>query len=287
MIHREVARSLLLVVIFGVLAWVGAMACGMTMMTDSGTRGPSMLSAASPIVAIIASIVTAGIAIVGGIVMTKAQNFAVGMFAMGGAFFGFVWRLDAMSAFAFADRSPVTLIIELLILGAIAFAVMVLFERVTGGMTDVAPTDAGPPNPIVSRAALTQAAAAFVALPVGWFFARTFLPGQVIGAAIVGGLVAGLAARLLAPTVQPVLVVPAVLLSGAVGVGVGMFQLDGSTMAAAIARGELPALLGIAPMHWMVGAFLGVAMGLGWAKSFLTGEQEEQTAPRRVVRSTT
>jgi len=69
---------------------------------------------------------------------------------------------------------------------------------------------------------------------------------------------------------------------GAVGHVIGAIVIQGSgagEMAAAYVASTLPAVSLPLPIDYAVGSLIGVAMGLGWAASFVHHEQEGEAAP--------
>ncbi len=130
------------------------------------------------------------------------------------------------------------------------------------------------------------AAAGVVMLPVVWLIARSELRGQTLAATIIGGLFAGLLARLLSPHTQPRLIFASACLMGAVGHIIGAFVVGRSALGGldeVYVASALPAVSYALPIDYAVGSLIGVAMGLGWAASFLQHEHEDDALPKQAL----
>jgi hypothetical protein len=107
-----------------------------------------------------------------------------------------------------------------------------------------------------------------VLLPlIAWLVIRTMSKGQAFGGACIGGIAVGIAFRLFAPNVQPILAfISPILLSG------GYQLFVASRMAGDIgtlfAINALPPELRMMPLDVVAGSLTGVAIGIGWARSF-------------------
>ena len=127
-----------------------------------------------------------------------------------------------------------------------------------------------------SVAAIKLAACGACVLPVVWLIAQSPMKGQVVIATTLGGVAAGLVGRLASPTVQPVLLFPAVCVFGALGQWVTGLWLP-SDPAALVAAGQLPAIVLPLPIDYAAGALIGVPIGISWANSFLEKQDSSQS----------
>ena len=285
MLHETTRNGLLL--LLSILAGIAAGLAAGGFVGADGILQPSIsaaLSRPAALGAILAAIIAA---IVAGGLMSRAANAAVGLFVAGWAFFALAWRMEPVERAVLSGLPVMTLAAECVVWAAAAGIAWAIILRGSGGLADVEPTTAGDrPHPIWSRDAGRMALAAVAALPAAWVLARTPDPGQVIAAATGGGIAAGLAGRLAAPHVQPYVIVPVTVLFGGAAMAFTSWRLGVNLPATARASG-LPPLAAIHGAAWAAGSMAGVAMGLGWARSFLHHEDEvaADTPGRRRVSS--
>jgi hypothetical protein len=267
---------------------VGATVSGLTaplLRTARGALGPEVLAADSIGAATAAVLVSLAVCTGIAVVVGRVCNTAVGMFVLGGGLFGLAWRLDTVVAVVHARPGGGALglvALETLLWAILVLGVTVAVFRVSGPLRDVEPMEDGTvPDPLFSGAALRSAAAGIVALPVVWMLAQSPMKGQVIGAVFCAGMAAGLVGRLVSPHVQPVLLFASPVLFGALGHVVGSFMLevplDDAFVSGAIRPVSLPM-----PVDWAAGSLMGVAVGLGWARSFLHHEEDADDKQPRI-----
>lgn len=258
---------------------IGAVVCGLTatmMQSDRGALGPLVLAANSLPAGLLGGAIAMITATAVGVLVGRVSNCVVGMFALGGALFGLSWRLETVREMVFVS-SLGQASIETALWAVLMLAATWTVFRLAGPMQDVEPTEAGDrPGWMRGTPALKMALAGLIMLPAVWIVARTGVKGQVIGAVFVGGTAAGLVGRLVSPHVQPIALFATPLLFGAIGHLVGRFMLDTDLVTAAF-RHELSPLNLPMPADYAAGTAMGVAFGLGWAKSFLHHEDEAET----------
>lgn len=295
MVREALRNAVFFVATLLALVIAGTLAGAVT--SPRGAAGPLLLGSTTPLLVIGAALLAVVVATAAAIVVARTSNTAVGLFTLGAGLLGFALRLDGaaelaagssmLGAGATADGLPVVVggpgaalaIVECLLWAGLILAAVVVLFRVGGPLRDVETDAYGlTPNPWHSRDALRLAATALLALPIVWFVARTPLKGQVVAAVFLGGMVAGLAGRLVAPHVQPILLAPATVVVGALAQLAAAVMLRGGDPADAMASGTYPAVGLAMPVDWACAAPMGVAVGLGWAKSFLQ-VSEEATAP--------
>jgi hypothetical protein len=92
---------------------------------------------------------------------------------------------------------------------------------------------------------------------------------------VLGGMVVGLVGRMISPHAQPRLLFAAPLLFGAIGQLIAAMMVKVPLTDAYIAQ-AIPAVGRPMPIDYAAGSLMGVAMGLGWARSFL--HQDEAAA---------
>ena len=122
------------------------------------------------------------------------------------------------------------------------------------------------------------AVAGVAVIPIVFLIVRSPMQGQLIGATFLGGMIAGLVGRLLSPHVQPILLFVAPIVFGALGQAVGMMLVKEPLDVAFIERSLSP-LSNVLPVDYAAGSLMGVAVGLGWARSFLHHEEQPGTVP--------
>lgn len=249
------------------------------MRSPRGTLGPTVLQAANPISAIIAVVLCIAASAVVAIVVGRMINTAVGLFVLGTGIWVLAARCETIEALAFAEGSLRLAGIETLLWGVLILAASLFVFKGSGALADVHERDDESPVGPLSRRGLLLASAGALILPAMWLIAQSPMKGQVTMAACIGGLVAGLAGRMASPHTQPVLLFATPVFFAGIGQIVASFMikqpLDIAFVTNAIPRFALPM-----PVDIAAGSVVGVAMGLGWAKSFL---HHEETQPRAVA----
>jgi hypothetical protein len=267
------------VVVFGgilVAAWICYQASRFAV-SPRGAIGPTMFQAESPVVATLAMVICFALAAAVAAVVGRLVNTAVGLFVLGAGLWGLRLRLGTVEDLAFADGSMGLVAIEtvfwaLLILGA----VIAMFE-VSGPLPDIVPPEPDAPQPRNPWRDLgvKAAAAGILVLPAVWLIARSDLRGQTLAAVVLGAMAVGLVGRMICPHAQPRLLFAAPLLFGALGQLIAALLIKVPLTDAYITQ-AIPAVGRAMPIDYAAGSLMGVAMGLGWAKSFL--HQEETAA---------
>lgn len=248
-----------------------------------GDAGPTLFTAHSPIAAFVALAACVALAAVAAGVVARLVNSAVGMFVLGVGLFALDGRLDTARIFAFLhdEASPraalAMLAMEALLVAAIALGATFIVFGIGGKLSDVHPDESGAsPRTLASPEAMKSAGAGAIVLIAVYFIAQSSMKGQVIGAIVVGSMIAGLVARLMSPHVQPVLIFCAPVVFGGVGYLLAMAVVK-TPMDAAYVADALPALARPMPLDYAAGSLMGIALGLGWARSFLHHEEPVAT----------
>lgn len=256
---------------------VGAYAASAGVAT-TGAPAPGVLRAETPIATALAILV--GLAAMAGIgaVVGRLTNTAVGLFVVGCGLFVLARRMGSAEALVFSGGSLWVTAMETFLWGIALLGVVMLVFKVSGPLKDIEPDENNErPHLFFSRAAMMCAAAGVLVPVLVWVLAQTPMKGQVLAATIIASMVAGLAGRLFSPHVQPVLLFISPCVFGAVGHAVGAIMLP-EPAAAALVSGSITPLSLPMPPDYAAGALLGVAMGLGWAKSFLHHEETPANA---------
>lgn len=244
-----------------------------------GGVGPTIFQAESPIMAIIATAVAMAGAFIVSVFVGKLINSAVGLFVMGWGLAVFAMRTETVQEFALAgDSSLVLITLETLLWAGILLGMTLLMFRFAGAFKDIHPREyEQPPNPMRSPEAIKLFLPTVLVLPAVLLIAQSPMKGQVLGAVFIGSMLGSLISRLMSPHVQPHLLFAMPCMFGALGYVIGMFQLDGP-IAEAFVTHTIPTLCLPMPVDYAAGSLMGVAVGLGWAKSFLHHEEEEGKA---------
>lgn len=249
-----------------------------------GENGPTILSAQSPMVAALASAAAMAAASLIAAALARMVNAAVGLFAAGVGMFVLAGRMVSVREFAFAnaDAAPrVALILvglETILWSGLVLAAVTAVFRMSGGLKDVEVNEFGVhPHPLWSREAMTALGAGVLVLPAVWLIAQSPMKGQVVMAVVIGSMLVGLTGRLLSPHMQPVILFASPIAFGGIGHMVAAVMVKQPLDAAYVGQ-SLPRLAYAMPLDYVAGSLMGVAMGLGWARSFLHHEQREGAA---------
>lgn len=261
---------------------LGVAICGMiftlaspAMRMSTGAPGPSILQAESPAVAILAVLGCMVMAVVIACVVGKVVNTAVGLFVLGAGVFILANRGGSLTHLVSANGSMNVVVIEVVLWALLVLVATLAVFRVAGPLTDVEPDEFNRrPHWLLSKSAAISAGAGVLVLPVVWAIAQTPMKGQALAAVILGAMAAGLAGRLFSPHVQPKLLFASVCVFGAIGhlvAGILEPNVHSALVARTVSAFQIPM-----PVDYAAGSLLGVAMGLGWAKSFLHHEENQQ-----------
>jgi hypothetical protein len=271
-----------------------------------GASGPSMLLAQSPVIATAAVIICLTLATMVSIVVGRLVNAAMALFVLGAGLFVLSGRLETISEIALASdgsrHALLVLSVETMLWALLCFAAVSVVFRVAGPLADVHPLEEpdsllrhfGARPSAESRVfvrlsvgiishlpikgqALKSLVSALLMLPIVWVIAQSPMKGQMLGATFVGAMMVGLVGRLVAPNVQPVFLFVAPIVVGALGHLIGL-SLVRAPLDVAWVTGQLPKFNLPMPIDYAAGSLMGVAVGVGWARSFLHHEEQPATA---------
>jgi hypothetical protein len=241
-----------------------------------GAIGPTMFQAESPMSATFTMVLIFGVATALAAYVGRLVNTAVGLFVLGAGLWALRLRLGTIEDLAFADGSLGLVALETIFWGLLVLAATLAVFKFAGPLSDISAEEhRETPARVWDEWGLRGLAAGVLVIPAVWLFARSDLKGQTLMAVVLGGMAVGLAGRLLAPHVQPRLLFAVTCLFGALGQLVGMMLIRG-TLADAFVAQTIPNICLPMPIDYAAGSLMGVAMGLGWAKSFL---HQEELAP--------
>ncbi len=242
-----------------------------------GSIGPTIFQAESPITATIAAIVGIGAAFVISVFVGRIINTAVGLFVLGWGIGVLAMRTGTIQEIMLIGDTSLWLIaVETFFWAVCILGMTSLMFRWSGSLQDIVPEEfESAPHPLKSRDALKSAIFGLVVLPAVALTALSPMKGQVLIAIFLGSMFAGLFGRLSKPHVQPVLLFATPCLFGVVGQIWGVMQLKLS-MSEAFVQHAIPIMSYPMPIDYAAGSLMGVAFGLGWAKSFLHHEDDEE-----------
>jgi hypothetical protein len=276
-------RSLVLPVGIVASALLFALAVG-PWISLRGVAGPVIAMSERPAFAALATLgcLAVGIAIAAGV--GRLINAVVGMFALGCGLGILAMRAGTVEDLAFSGAAAGATLrgmaIETLLWAVAIGAASVVTFRISGPLPDAVEVDDPRLDGPFGRNAFLALAAGLVVLPAAWLLALSPMKGQALGAVVVGSMLAGLGGRLLAPRVAPVLLFAAPCLAAALG------QAVLSTIVPAAApigdlyvAQQIPRIAVPMPIDWAAGGTAGIALGIGWSRSFLKTEPERR--PRR------
>ncbi|MHC4211304.1 MAG: hypothetical protein ACYSWT_16505 [Planctomycetota bacterium] len=262
------------VVVFAGMVLAAAVCClaARFWVSPRGSIGPTVFQAESPVAAATATVILFALATALAAYVGRLVNAAVGLFVLGSGLWALRLRLGTVEELAFAEGSLGLVALETAAWGLLVLAATLVVFRIAGPLSDITPE---PPGEAPDGLGLRGLAAAVLVLPAVWLIARSDLKGQTLVAVVLGAMAVGLVGRLLAPHAQPRLLFAAVCLVGALGHLLGMIVIQDGLADAFVAQ-AIPNVNLPMPIDYAAGSLMGVAMGLGWAKSFL---HQDETAP--------
>lgn len=266
--ERGWIRGAFLTLAIGASIWIGIAASSLGVDARGVATGTIALSTSTGSAAIVLlglfAVATVIAAAVGRLV-----NAVVGLFVLGAVLTAFSMRTGAISSAVFDSASLSSIGIEALLWTLpVAIGVVVVF-RVAGPLPDVPPRhDEGPWWREYFDLEALRASLVGGLLPiVAWLLVRSVMKGQAIGGACVGGIAVGMAFRLVAPRIQPAIafISPILLMGGYQWFVASRLRVGADALFAATL---LPPELCVMPLDTVAGTLLGVAIGIGWARSF-------------------
>ena len=230
------------------------------LVSPRGEIGPTILQAQSPISAVIAIIITVGVASVIGGIVAKYTSMTLGMLILGFSLFAIAMKLDGIEAFVYGGGNFYLLILEALFLSVIVLLGTIVVFAIGGPLKDVIQAKHRKANEVWLTFLIPLSA-----LPIVYIVAASSMSGQVIGAAAVGGIAIAFLARYFTPTMQPLLLYALSIAVGGLGYFIGMTTAPVTDVA--IAQQQISPLLFLMPIQYAAGLIIGLSIGLGWAAS--------------------
>ncbi|MCE2880971.1 MAG: hypothetical protein LW636_01235 [Planctomycetaceae bacterium] len=234
-----------------------------------GVGGPLVADAERPMLAALGVFVAFAVVTAIACVVGKLLNAVVGLFVLGTGVGLLAMRTGTSLDFAFGGSSPKLAALELVAWTALVAAASHAVFRVAGPLSDIPPTHEDDIDSPTGAAARKSWLAGLAGIAVAWVAAATATKGQAIGAAVLGGFAAGAVGRMLAPRTQPVYLAAAPVAALALAHAYIAFAMRGE-LAAGVVDGSFPRLLRIMPIDAAAGSLAGVALGYGFARSFVS-----------------
>jgi hypothetical protein len=259
------------VVVGGVVACIGAAIPAIPFLVSArGVAGPTIVDAAHPAQAVVATLaVLIGCTAVG-CVVGKLLNAAVGLFVLGCGVAMLSMRTGTVMDVAFDGDTLRPIALETLAWAGAVAAMSIVVFRVSGPLPDIPPMQERGPfvHEVVNADALRGLLTGLVAIGVVWLLMRNDLKGQAVGSSVLAGVAVALAGRKLQGLSQPILLMAAPVL------GIGAAQLwsalamgSATPLDQLVAGNALPGWSRIMPLDAAAGALIGVPVGLGWSRS--------------------
>jgi hypothetical protein len=277
-------RSLVLPLGIILSALVFALAVG-PWISLRGVAGPVVAMSERPALAALATLgcLTVGIAIAA--LVGRLINAVVGLFTLGCGLGVLAMRAGTVEDLAFsagaAGPALRGMAIETLLWAVAIGTASVLTFRLAGPLPDAVEIDDPRRDGPFGRNAFLSLAAGLLVLPAAWLLALSPMKGQALGAVVVGSMVAGLGGRLLAPRVPPVLLFAAPCLAAALGqMVVSTLVTPATPLGNLFVSGAIPRVAVPMPIDWAAGGTVGVALGIGWSRSFLKTERDARPQRR-------
>ena len=164
-------------------------------------------------------------------------------------------------------------------MGLLALGAAIIVFRIAGMPQDITPRkDASEYDRVASRQGLITVIAGVVVVPLVWLLARSADKGQVVLAVMIGAMAVGLIGRLASPHLRPIMLFLLPCAFGAIGHVIGKISVSESVMDAYLHRSLSPLNYPM-PLEYLTGTLMGVALGIGWARSFLHSQETERPKP--------
>ena len=241
------------------------------MLGDRGVPGPTVALAARPAVAIPILLGTLVATLFIATLVGKAINAVVGLFVLGVGMAVLTMQCGTIADVVFMGSGQVGLAVETAVWAGVVLILAAVVFFFSGPLPDVPVenlNDALKPSAIFSPAALKSVCAGLLVLPVVWLLMINDLKGQAVAATTVGSILVGMGGRLLSPRTQPILLFAAPVLAGALGHAIAVAMMNGTPEEMFVAN-TLPRIGRPMPLDYVAGALMGVAIGLGWSRSFV------------------
>ena len=225
-----------------------------------GGLGPTILQTQSPVTAILAILMTVGVASVVGGFVARLTTATSGMFILGFSLFALAMKLDGIEEFIYGGGNVTLLIVEVCFVSLVVLLGTLVVFAIGGPLKDV-------PKPTENQGTnfWKVVLISLAVIPIVWLVAKSPMKGQPIGAAVLAGIAIGFLARQFTPTLQPIILYALPIAAGGLGYFLGMTITQVNDVA--IAQQNVSPLLYPMPVEYAAGIIMGLSLGLGWASS--------------------
>ncbi len=235
-----------------------------------GGLGSTVLQSQTPIAALVAVILTIGIAATIGGIVARWTTSATGMFLVGFSLFAMSLKLGGVEEFIQSGGNYQILMLEAVFIGVLILLSAFVVFSIGGPLKDVRKKD----TEYSASADMWRAIIiALAILPVMWLVAKSPMKGQMIGSAALGGIAIGFLTRKYTPSMQPVMMYALPIAMGGVGYFIATMYSD-SGISAFIHQSISPLLFPM-PLEYAAGFVMGLSTGLAWFTSFALNSETE------------
>ncbi len=267
-IEKPWIRGLVLTITIVIAVCVG-MATSRRMMDAGGEPAGCMTLATSKFSALATFFVA--MALLTGLAMGAGRlvNAIVGVFVLGAGLAAISLTSASISGAIFVGASLPSLALETAIWTIPTGLAVILIFWFSGSPPDIALRYPGESlwREYFDLDALRAGIVGVLVPLIAWIVIRNMLKGQAFGGACLGAVAVGIGVRLMAPRVQPVIAfISPILLTGAYQYFASS-RMNGDT-AVLFASNEISPELRMMPLDVVAGSLTGVAIGIGWARSF-------------------
>lgn len=240
-----------------------------------GAAGPTILQSETPILAIVAVGLTTAITtlLAGGV--ARLVNTAVGLFVLGCGLGVVAVRSATMAEVAFSEGSLLLAGIEAILWAGLVLVATSAVWAIGGPLSDIEPAEEG--EETSGRWLAASYLSCLLVIPAVWLITQTIAAEQTLMAVVIGAVLAGLGARLCAPDLQPRLIFALTCAAGGLACIVASFFVV-RPLADALVKGTIPPWCLVRPIDLAAGSLIGVSMGIGWARSFLHRDEQDEPA---------
>lgn len=282
MLNATIRNSVLVASILVAALLVGGTASAFT--SDRGVPGPLVGLAESPLGGLVLLAMTLVPTVLLGILVGRLINAVVGCFVVGTALAALSMRFGTIEDLAFAGGSPMAAAFETAIWGVVVAILAGAVLAGSGPLPDLPRRHDSWRGELADRRGAIVLATALLAIPVVWLIVQTSAKGQALGGTILASAAVGFVGRMLAPRVQPVIVFAVPALAGAAATAFAASTVEGD-IATAFVDGRLSRLAYPMPIDWAAGSLCGVAIGLGWARGFVSDEADAASSTPTLKRA--
>jgi len=271
-VQHPVPRTIILVLAILLSAAVFTLAIQPSM-SLRGIAGPTIQLAQQPLRALMWTLACYAGCVAIGCVVARLINAVVGLFVVGCGVAMLAMQSGTIESLVFGGGQLSSTAVETFAWALLVFIASVALFRVGGPLPDAVPIDdPRVDGPFGVKGLVAQLAGVLVLVAV-LLVAVTSQKGQALGAVVLGGMLVGVAGRLFAPRTPPLLLFTAPVFFGGLGQLIAHFLLPANAkLDAVFIAKQLSHLAYPMPIDFAAGSLIGVALGIGWSRSFIKTE---------------